>query len=29
MLSVMTDTWTVPELMNALREFENDLRRAG
>lgn len=29
MLSFMTDTWTMPELMTALREFESDLRRAG
>lgn len=29
MLSVMTDNWTMPELVNALREFESDLRRAG
>lgn len=29
MLRFMKDTWTMPELMNALREFESDLRRAG
>jgi hypothetical protein len=29
MLSAMTDTWTMPELITGLREFESDLRRAG
>jgi hypothetical protein len=29
MLGCMTDTWTMLELQQALREFESDLRRAG
>lgn len=29
MLSFMTDSWTMPELIAALREFESDLRCAG
>lgn len=29
MLSSMTDSWTMLELRQALREFESDLRRAG
>ena len=29
MLKAMTNTWTMPELRDALAEFERDLRRAG
>lgn len=29
MLKSMTNTWTMPELMDALAAFERDLREAG
>lgn len=29
MLGCMTDTWTMLELRQALRDFESELRRAG